>query len=82
MPYRVYVFYVGHVNKSILYETLFHCNIPSKHHHHTGVPLKSQKLVYKGVVLKVILWLCCSVISVAFYYLCGYLSLCLIDPRG
>jgi hypothetical protein len=31
---RVYVFYVGHVDKSILYEILFHCNILSKHHHH------------------------------------------------
>jgi hypothetical protein len=31
---RVYVFYVGHVDKSSLYETLFHCNILSKHHHH------------------------------------------------
>jgi len=30
---RVYVFYVGHVDKSSLYETLFHCNILSKHHH-------------------------------------------------
>jgi hypothetical protein len=29
---RVYVFYVGHVDKSSLYETLFHCNILSKHH--------------------------------------------------
>jgi uncharacterized YccA/Bax inhibitor family protein len=29
---RVYVFYVGHVGKSSLYETLFHCNILSKHH--------------------------------------------------
>jgi hypothetical protein len=28
----VYVFYVGHVDKSSLYETLFHCNILSKHH--------------------------------------------------
>jgi hypothetical protein len=31
---RVYVFYVGHVVKSSLNETLFHCNILSKHHHH------------------------------------------------
>jgi hypothetical protein len=31
---RVYVFYVGHVDKSSLYETLFHCNILSKHHDH------------------------------------------------
>jgi hypothetical protein len=31
---RVYVFYVGHLDKSSLYETLFHCNILSKHHHH------------------------------------------------
>jgi hypothetical protein len=28
------VFYVGHVDKSSLYEILFHCNILSKHHHH------------------------------------------------
>jgi hypothetical protein len=28
------VFYVGHVDKSSLYETLFHCNILSKHHLH------------------------------------------------
>jgi hypothetical protein len=38
MPYWttlcVYVFYVGRVDKSSLYETLFHCNILSKHHHH------------------------------------------------
>jgi hypothetical protein len=27
------VSYVGHVDKSSLYETLFHCNILSKHHH-------------------------------------------------
>jgi hypothetical protein len=31
---RVYVFYVGHVDKSCLYETLFHCNILCTHHHH------------------------------------------------
>jgi hypothetical protein len=31
---RVYVFYVGHVDKSSLYETLFHSNILSKHYHH------------------------------------------------
>jgi hypothetical protein len=31
---RVYVFYVGHVDKSSSYETLFHCNILSDHHHH------------------------------------------------
>jgi hypothetical protein len=30
---RVYVFYVGHVDKNSLHETLFHCNILSKHHH-------------------------------------------------
>jgi hypothetical protein len=29
-----FVFHVGHVAKSSLYETLFHCNILSKHHHH------------------------------------------------
>jgi hypothetical protein len=28
------VFYVGHLDKSSLYETLFHCNLLSKHHHH------------------------------------------------
>jgi hypothetical protein len=31
---QVYVFYVGHVDKSSLHETLFHCNILSKNHHH------------------------------------------------
>jgi hypothetical protein len=31
---RVYVFYVGHLDKSSLYETLFHYNVLSKHHHH------------------------------------------------
>jgi hypothetical protein len=31
---RVYVFYVGHIDKNSLYETLFHCNILSKHHHY------------------------------------------------
>jgi hypothetical protein len=31
---RVYMFYVGHVNKSSLYEILSHCNTLSKHHHH------------------------------------------------
>jgi hypothetical protein len=31
---RVYEVYVGHVDKSSLYKTLFHCNILSKHHHH------------------------------------------------
>jgi hypothetical protein len=31
---RVYVSYVGHVDKSSLYETIFYCNILSKHHHH------------------------------------------------
>jgi hypothetical protein len=34
---RVYMFYVGHVDKSSLYETLFH--IQSKHHHHQVVNL-------------------------------------------
>jgi hypothetical protein len=34
---RFCVFYVGHIDKSNLYETLFHCNILSKHHHHTGI---------------------------------------------
>jgi hypothetical protein len=27
------MFYVGHLDKSSLYETLFHCNTLSKHHH-------------------------------------------------
>jgi hypothetical protein len=36
---RVYVFYVGHVDKSSLYETLFHCDILSKHHHHRDTKL-------------------------------------------
>jgi hypothetical protein len=31
---RVCVLYVGHVDKSSLYETLFHYTIISKHHHH------------------------------------------------
>jgi hypothetical protein len=31
---QVYVFYIGHVDSSSLYETLFPCNILSKHHHH------------------------------------------------
>jgi hypothetical protein len=31
---RVYVFYVGYVDTSSLYETLFHCNILGKHHYH------------------------------------------------
>jgi len=30
------VFYVGHVDKSSLHETLFNCNILSKHHHSEG----------------------------------------------
>jgi hypothetical protein len=30
---RVYVLYVGHVDKSSLYETLFHFNILSRRHH-------------------------------------------------
>jgi dynein heavy chain len=34
---RVYMFYVGHVDKSSLYETHFHYNILSKHHHHYQV---------------------------------------------
>jgi hypothetical protein len=34
---RVCVFYVGHVDKSSLYETLFHCNILSRHQHHHHV---------------------------------------------
>jgi len=38
MPYWIYVFYVGYVDKSSLYETLFHCNILSKHHHHPYIP--------------------------------------------
>jgi hypothetical protein len=29
-----YLWLIGHVDKSSLYETLFHCNILSKHHHH------------------------------------------------
>jgi hypothetical protein len=35
MPYwtSLFVFYLGHVDKSSLNETLFHCNILSKHHH-------------------------------------------------
>jgi hypothetical protein len=42
---RVYVFYVGHVDKSSLYETLFHCNILSKHHlydHLVNLPVRSH----------------------------------------
>jgi hypothetical protein len=39
---RVYVFHVEHVDKKGLYETLFHCNILSKHyHHHDHVILQS-----------------------------------------
>jgi hypothetical protein len=35
---RVHVSYVGHIDKSRLYETLFHCNILNKHHHHMNSP--------------------------------------------
>jgi hypothetical protein len=41
---RVYVFYVGHIDKSSLYKTLFHCNTLSKqhhHHHHLCKPVNS-----------------------------------------
>jgi hypothetical protein len=39
-----FVFYVGHGDKSSLYETLFHCNILSKHHHnhHIYIPCPSS----------------------------------------
>jgi hypothetical protein len=50
---RVYVYYVGHVNKSSLYETLFHCNILSKHHHH-------HLLVIYFLLLLIFLYLCLS----------------------
>jgi hypothetical protein len=35
------MFYVGHVEKISLYETLFHYNILSKHHHQVQVPMGS-----------------------------------------
>jgi hypothetical protein len=38
----VYVFYVGHVDKSSLNETLFHRNILSKHHHQGGFMRKDD----------------------------------------
>jgi hypothetical protein len=46
------VFYVGHVDKSSLYETLFHCNILSKHHHHYrwGQASSSVKGLFKHIV--------------------------------
>jgi hypothetical protein len=46
---RVYMFYVGHVDKSSLYETLFHCNILSKYHHYHYHPFQeglSIKRIY------------------------------------
>jgi hypothetical protein len=36
------VFYVGHIDKSSLYETLFHCNILSKYYHHHVSGLESK----------------------------------------
>jgi hypothetical protein len=55
-----FIYYVGHVEKSGLCETLFHC-ILSKHHHHMYSELCPYYLRF--------------VISVPFYYLCGYFSL-------
>jgi hypothetical protein len=46
----VYVFYVGHVDKSSLYETLFHCNTLSKHHHHTETVLLLRYDIYTEYV--------------------------------
>jgi hypothetical protein len=43
---RVYMFYVGHVDKSSLYEALFHCNILSEHHHHQYGTAITDKHVY------------------------------------
>jgi hypothetical protein len=31
---QVYMFYIGHIDKSSLYETLFHCTVLIKKHHH------------------------------------------------
>jgi hypothetical protein len=59
---RVYVFYVGHVDKSSLYETIFNCNISSKHHHHIYVNLST--LLFIGhlffVIIDLYLYLCLS----------------------
>jgi hypothetical protein len=39
MPYWTSLCVFG-IDKSSLYETLFHCNISSKHHHHQNRELK------------------------------------------
>jgi hypothetical protein len=43
---RVYVLYVGHVDKSCLYETLFQCDILSKHPHHLMLMIYIYSYVY------------------------------------
>jgi hypothetical protein len=37
------VFYVGHVDKCSLYETLFHCNVLSKHHHQPATAIENKR---------------------------------------
>jgi hypothetical protein len=48
---RVYVFYVGHKDKSSLYETLFHCIILSKHHHHHIFGFFKQFPIYRLLLM-------------------------------
>jgi hypothetical protein len=59
----VYVFYVGHVDKSSLYETLFHCKILSKHHQSMNI-LQSNSVI----LLSVTVW--CIIVNYDIYNTC------------
>jgi hypothetical protein len=77
---RVYVFYVGHVDKSSLFETLFHCNILSKHHHH----LRLRKLVWRYtecryiyicICIYIYAFICMHIYKYVFVCICIHISM-------
>jgi hypothetical protein len=85
---RVHVFYVGYVDKSSLYETLFHCNILSKHHHYhifyvyiiEQGELKRQYLRLRlsfRLVMRIYLYMCIWIYIHICIYTCIYIFICI-----
>jgi hypothetical protein len=79
---RMYVFYVGHADKSSLYETLFHCNILSKHHHHRiGKVMVCLRLFKKGMIMRVLPFrirkVCIYIYIYMYVYIDMYIDTCM-----
>jgi hypothetical protein len=64
---RFYMFNVGHVDKSSLYDTLYHCNILSTHHHHHHVDKSSNMTIWSAYIEVEVIYI--------YTYVCIYLCL-------